>query len=96
MTFEKAPIYEDMLIYEVFPEVKKKGVFRLGKVSISDLVKEGEVEFFLILYFDSLASVKIFTGEQYEKAYISGDAKQVLARYDESAQHFELKKELIL
>ncbi|MFT5185702.1 MAG: hypothetical protein ACI84C_002850, partial [Flavobacteriales bacterium] len=57
MTFEKAPIYEDMLIYEVFPEVKKKGVFRLGKVSISDLVKEGEVEFFLILYFDSLASV---------------------------------------
>ena len=34
-TLENAPIYENMLINEVFPEVKKKGVTGLEKVSIS-------------------------------------------------------------
>ncbi len=95
-TSENAPIYEDMLINEVFPEVKKKGVLGLEKVSISTSVKLEEVEFFLVLQFDSLTSVKAFAGEQYEKAYIPDNAKKVLSRYDESAHHFELKKELIL
>ena len=34
-TIKNAPIYEDMLINEVFPAVKKKGVKGLEKVSIS-------------------------------------------------------------
>ena len=34
-TLENAPIYEDMLINEVFPTVKKNGVDGLEKVSIS-------------------------------------------------------------
>lgn len=33
-TIENAPIYEDMLINEVFPAVNKKGVDGLEKVSI--------------------------------------------------------------
>ena len=95
-TIENAPIYENMLINEVFPEVKRKGVDGLEKVSISTLEKDEEVEFFLVLQFDSLESVKNFAGENYEKAYIPDNAKQVLLHYDETAQHFTLKKELIL
>ena len=95
-TLLNAPIYEDMLINEVFPSVKKKGVDGLEKVSISTLKKEKEVEFFLVLQFDSLDAVKSFAGENYEKAYIPDNAKAVLLRYDDSAQHFELKQELIL
>lgn len=95
-SFENAPIYENMLIYEVFPEVKRKGVEGLEKVSISTMEKNNEVEFFLILQFDSLESVKMFAGEKYDKAYIPDNAKRVLSRYDDMAQHFTLKKELIL
>ncbi|PQB04567.1 antibiotic biosynthesis monooxygenase [Aureitalea marina] len=95
-TLENAPIYEDMLINEVFPEVKKKGVHGLEKVNISTIEKEDEVEFFLVLQFDSLESVREFAGHNYKEAYIPDNAKKVLSRYDQTAQHFTLKKELIL
>ena len=95
-THENAPIYEDMLINEVFPAVKKKGVDGLEKVSISTQRKNEEVEFFLILQFDCLDSVKTFAGENYEIAYIPENAKQVLLRYDKTAHHYELKNELLL
>jgi len=95
-TIENAPIYEDMLINEVFPAVKKKGVDGLEKVSISTQHKKDEVEFFLTLQFDSLDAVKKFAGENYEKAYIPENAKSVLLRYEATAQHYEFRKELIL
>ncbi|MCK0178270.1 antibiotic biosynthesis monooxygenase [Flavobacteriaceae bacterium S0862] len=95
-TKENAPIYEDMLVNEVFPEVKKKGVKGLEKVSISTKHHENEVEFFLVLQFDSLESVKFFAGEAYETAYIPENAKRVLLRYEQTAQHYELGEELIL
>jgi len=95
-TIEDAPLYEDMLINEVFPAVKKKGVEGLEKVSISTQEKKDEVEFFLVLQFDCLDSVKAFAGEEYEIAYIPENAQRVLLRYDIRAKHYELKKELIL
>ena len=95
-TLENASIYEDMLINEVFPTVKKNGVLGLEKVSISTKQKKDEVEFFLALQFDSLDSVKLFAGENYIQAYIPENAMRVLKRYDMTAEHYELKKELIL
>ena len=95
-SIENAPIYEDMLINEVFPAVKRKGVEGLEKVSISTLEKNHEMEFFLVLQFDSLESVKMFAGEKYDMAYIPDNAKRVLSRYGKTAQHFTLKEELIL
>ena len=95
-TKENAPIYEDMLINEVFPTVKKNGVDGLEKVSISTQEKEDETEFFLVLQFKSLDDVKKFAGENYQQAYIPENARKVLSRYDKTAEHYELKDELIL
>ena len=95
-TKENASIYEDMLVNEVFPAVKKKGVEGLEKVSISTQEIKNEVEFFLILQFDCLDSVKTFAGEDYEIAYIPENARRVLIRYEKTANHYEFKKELIL
>lgn len=95
-TIDNAVIYEDMLVNEVFPAVKKKGVKGLEKVSISTQHKKDEVEFFLILQFDCLDSVKTFAGEDYEIAYIPENAKQVLLRYQKTAEHYEFRKELLI
>lgn len=94
-TIENASIYIDMLINEIFPAVKKRGIDGLEKVSISTQKKNGEVEFLLILQFDSLESVKVFVGENYEIAYIPENAKRVLLRYEEKVQHYEFLEELI-
>lgn len=93
---QNAPVYEEMLINEVFPAVKKKGVEGLEKVSISTQEKMNEVEFFLVLVFDCIESVKMFAGEDYEAAYIPENARQVLSRFDKTANHYQFKKELIL
>jgi hypothetical protein len=55
-----------------------------------------EVEFFLILQFDSLEAVISFAGENYKQAYIPENAKRVLKRYGKMAEYYELKEELIL
>jgi len=94
-TIKNAPIYREMLINEVFPAVKKKGVDGLEKVSISVKNKSDEVEFFLVLQFESLEAVKTFAGEHYEIAYIPENAKKVLSRYDEKAEHYEFIEELV-
>lgn len=94
-SIENAPIYKEMLVNEVFPAVKKKGVDGLEKVSISVQNKSDEVEFFLVLQFESLNAVKTFAGENYEIAYIPDNAKEVLSRYDEKAEHYEFIEELV-
>lgn len=95
-TPENADAYGKFLVEEVFPAVKQKGVNGLEKVSISTLDKNKEVQFFLVLQFSSIESVKKFAGEDYQKAYIPEKAKQLLKRYDSTASHFELKQELLL
>ena len=74
-TLENGPGYEDILINEVFPAVKKNGVEGLGKVSISVKSNMKDIEFMLILQFSSLDSVKSFAGENHEIAYIPENAQ---------------------
>ncbi len=95
-THEKAPAYKSFLVNKVFPAVKNKGVDGLEKVSISTRDSAAEVQFFLVLQFSSIDAVKKFAGEDYQQAYIPEKAKQLLSRYDKTAEHFELKQELLL
>ena len=44
--------------------------------------------------FDSLQSVKDFTGEDYETAYVPARARKVLSRFDERSQHYEIRESL--
>lgn len=94
-TLDNAPVYKDMLIHSVFPEVKKKGVKGLEKVSISTKEVSDEVEFHLILQFDNLGSVTAFAGDDYQKAYIPDEARPILSRFETTAQHYELEHELV-
>jgi len=53
-----------------------------------------EVEFVMIMWFDSWDAVKQFAGEDYERAYVPPAAREVLARFDEFSQHYEIKESL--
>lgn len=95
-TLENAPIYEKMLINEVIPTLKRNGITGLEKVSISTKNNMDEILFFITLQFESLDAVKSFAGEDYKHAYIPENSKRVLKRYDKTAEHYELKEEIIL
>ena len=42
--------------------------------------------------FDSWEAVKAFAGEDHEAAYVPAKARQVLARFDDRAQHYEIRE----
>ena len=50
-----------------------------------------EIEFVTVLWFDSLDSVRDFMGEDYEMAYVPPQAREVLSRFDERSQHYEVR-----
>jgi heme-degrading monooxygenase HmoA len=74
---------------EVIPEIEARRI--PGFLSI-DLVRrdvEDGVEFATIMWFDDLASVKAFVGEDYERAHVPDRARAVLSRFDARSAHYE-------
>jgi hypothetical protein len=49
-----------------------------------------EVEFVTIMWFDDLAAVRRFVGEDYARSHVPPEARAVLARFDERAAHYEV------
>jgi len=49
---------------------------------------DDEVEFLAITFFDSLDSVRMFTGPDHEVAVISKEARRALSRFDERVTHY--------
>jgi heme-degrading monooxygenase HmoA len=50
----------------------------------------GEVEFLAVTLWDSLESIKSFAGPNPELAHVEPAARAVLARFDETARHYEV------
>ena len=51
------------------------------------------VEFVTIMWFDSLLAVRTFAGEDYERAVVLPQAKQLLLRFDERSAHYEVREQ---
>ena len=93
---ENADKYETLLKQEIFPGIAAKKV--KGYKEIQLFRRPGannEIEFITIMWFDSWEAVKAFAGEDYERAYVPPKAREVLARFDERSQHYEIKERLV-
>ena len=93
-TPENADAYESLLKTEVFPGIAKKNVSGYHSIELLRRELTGEVEFITQMRFDSLEAVKAFAGEDYEMAYVPEKARQVLKRFDERSQHYEVREAL--
>ncbi len=94
-TKENAVVYEELLKKEVFPSIEAMKVKGYRKISLLRREHENETEFITIMLFDNLQAVKDFAGNDYEQSYVPPKARKVLARHDETSQHYEIKHELI-
>ena len=50
----------------------------------------GVIEFVALTTFESLDAIRAFAGEQFSRAVVAPEAKEMLSRYDERCVHFEL------
>ena len=92
---EDANKYENLLKEEIFPGIAAKKVRGYKEIQLFRRpIDNNEVEFITIMWFESMDAVKQFAGEDYERAYVPPKAREILARYDEYSQHYEIRERL--
>jgi heme-degrading monooxygenase HmoA len=84
--------YETLLKTEIFPGIENKQIKGFKSIQLLRRELDAEVEFITIMQFTSLDDIKAFTGENYETAYVPPSARQVLSRFDDKAQHYEIEE----
>lgn len=91
-TVENADAYQAVAENEVFPAIIQRDIPGLlgAQLMRADDVVDGEVEFTTIIWFESLASVKDFMGEDYRRAHMPDHARAVLKRFEAEASHFDV------
>ena len=87
---DNADKYETLLKEEIFVGIQNRSIrgFRGIQLLRRDLGQE--VEFVTVMTFDSRDAVREFAGEDYEAAVVPPKARNVLARFDERSQHYEI------
>ena len=87
---ENAAAYESILKTEVMHEIEGKQIEGFRELRLLRRELNNEVEFITTILFDSWDAVKAFAGDDYEKAFVPDAARQVLKRFDERVQHYEV------
>jgi len=88
-TRANAPVYERLLLTEIFPGIAARNVQGYHGISLGRRVVDDEVEFVTIMWFNSLEAVRAFAGEDYETAVVPPKARAVLSRFDAASEHYE-------
>jgi len=94
-TPENADVYEGLLKEEIFIGIKDRNIQGFHEIQLFRRDVGDEVEFITVMWFDSIAAVRIFAGEDYEAAVVPPKARAVLKRFDARSQHYEVKERLI-
>jgi heme-degrading monooxygenase HmoA len=84
-----ADAYEALLKEEIFVGFEARHMAGYRGIQLLRRELGGEVEFVTLMWFESLAAVRVFAGEDYEVAVVPPKAQKLLARYDARSQHYE-------
>jgi heme-degrading monooxygenase HmoA len=88
-TPERAPLYQSLLESEILPGIAARQIEGYRGAHLLRRDSHDEVEFVTILWFDSLAAVRAFAGEDYEAGVVPPAARQLLSRFDERSAHYQ-------
>ena len=89
-TLEKADLYEALLRKEIFVGIQGMDIKGYQGIQLLHRTIEDEEEFITIMRFENIEAVKAFVGENYHIAVVPEKAQQLLSRYDEHSQHYEV------
>jgi hypothetical protein len=89
---EDADDYETLLRAELFPRFAEAVGEGYAGAELLRRERDAEVEFLTQVYFDTWDAVEAFAGEDYERAHVPPEAEELLARYEETATHYEVRE----
>ena len=90
-SFENADKYEELLKQEIFVGINNRKIEGYQGIQLFRRKLENEEEFITIMWFDSIDAVRTFAGEDYEACVVPPKAREILSRFDERSQHYEVK-----
>ncbi|HJV53419.1 MAG TPA: hypothetical protein VJ652_18275 [Noviherbaspirillum sp.] len=88
-TVQNAPVYESLLLNEIFPGIVERDVPGYRGISLVRRDIEHEVEFVTLMWFDSLDAVRAFAGDSAETAVVPPKARALLSRFDTQSAHYQ-------
>jgi hypothetical protein len=86
-----AHAYEALLRDEIITGIEDRSIEGFREIQLLRRDNEDEVEFITVMWFDSLAAVRAFAGEDHEISVVPHAARELLARFDERSQHYEVR-----
>ena len=90
-TPENGDAYEWLLKSEIFTGIQERKMDGFHGIELYRRDVGDEVEFITIMWFDTVDSIRTFAGEDYEAAVVPSKARELLKRFDERSQHYEIK-----
>jgi heme-degrading monooxygenase HmoA len=90
---ENAAAYEALLQEEIFVGIQDRRIPGYHGIHLFRREVGDEVEFITLMWFDSLDSVRLFAGEDYDAAVVPPKARLLLKRFDQRSQHYEVRAE---
>jgi len=90
----KADTYEALLKSEIFLGIQNRQISGYSGIHLFRRNLGDEVEFITIMWFDSIEAVRAFAGEDYGVAVVPPKARELLSRFDERSQHYEVRVEM--
>ena len=89
-----ADAYEALLKSEIFIGIRGRNIQGFQEIQLFRRDLGSEVEFITVMWFDSIESVRVFAGDDYEAAVVPPKARELLSHFDERSQHYEVRERL--
>lgn len=86
---ENADAYEKLLREQVLPGLRQIGGYRGGYILRHE--GNGEVEFVVMNFFESLEAVRAFAGPDYTVPVFEPEARRLLSKVEPLARHYEVR-----
>lgn len=91
-TSANADAYEHLLRSEIFHGIAERGIPGYRGIELLRRAGQPLVEFVTLMWFDSLAAVRAFAGDDYEVAVVPPAARALLDHFDARSAHYEVRQ----
>lgn len=85
---EQSDSYELLLAAKVLPTFQRLEGYKGAYLLRQD--RANETEFVTLTLFEDLEAVRHFAGDDYHVAVVPAEARQLLARFDDRSEHYEI------
>ena len=88
---ENANAYDVLLRNEIFPGILARNIIGLRRIELFRAPDGEDVEFITVMWFETMAAIKAFAGEDYETAVVPDTARALLKRFEPKSRHYNVR-----